>query len=68
MPHRWGKSQVHLGAANGLNEALVGIIPLIRFPIMTLPEFTTVVVPTGLLAQDVLIQIFTYFGSPEAEK
>ena len=57
-----------MGAANGLNEALVGIIPLIRFPVMTLTEFTTAVVPTGLLPQDVLLNIFTYFGYPEAEK
>ena len=68
MCHRWGQSQVQLGTANGLNEALVGIIPLIRFPVMTLVEFTTVVVPTGLLQQDVLLNIFTYFGYPEAER
>ena len=47
-------------------EALADIIPLIRFPVMTLNEFTTVVVPTGLLKQDVVVEIFTYFGSDKA--
>ena len=54
--------------AGDLQEALAGVISLIRFPVMTLTEFTTDVVKTGLLAQGTLVEIFTYFGSPEKDK
>ena len=61
-------TQVESKKAEDLNQALANIIHLIRFPLMTLTQFATRVVKTGLLPQDTLVEIFTYFGSPEAEK
>ena len=61
--NRWGKNQVKQGATKSLKEALEDIIPLIRFPVMTMNEFTLDVVPMNLLSQENLVQIFTYFGS-----
>ena len=57
---------MELGAASGLVEALTGLIPLIRFPTMTLNEFTKVVVPTALLPPNDMVQIFSYFGSDKS--
>ena len=57
-----------MNKANTAQEALADVIPFIRFPVMTLNEFTSVVVPTGLLKQDVVMEIFTYFGSDNAAK
>ena len=52
-----------MGTFAALEEALADVLPLVRFPIMTLNEFTTVVLPAGLLKQDDLMQMYTYFGS-----
>ena len=65
---RWGKIQVNHGAAFTVNRALADILPLIRFPTMTLNEFAAVVAPTDLLPQSTLVEIFTYFGSDESAK
>ena len=57
-----------MNKANTAQEALADVIRFIRFPVMTLNEFTSVVVPTGLLKQDVVMEIFTYFGSDNTGK
>ena len=68
LVRRWGKVQVKLGASSSVNKVLASVIPLIRYPTMTLHEFTTVVVPAGLLPQSTLVEIFTYFGSDESKQ
>ena len=51
-----------------LNGALADVIPLIRFPLMSQNVFASVVVPTGILCQDDLIQVLLYFASEEQEQ
>jgi len=42
---------------------LTDLIPLIRFPLMTVSELSTYVIPLGILAQDDMLGLYTYIAA-----
>lgn len=46
-----------------LKNNLASVLPLIRFPTMTIFEFANSIVPMNVLNQDIVINIFTYLAA-----
>jgi hypothetical protein len=52
----------------GKREVLGDLLYLVRFPLIEMTELCTKVQPSGVLAQDELLALFTYAGAPEEAK
>jgi len=70
---RWGEEYLYrhkqeLGLEEnekGLQTVLADLIPLIRFPMMSMEEFSSEVVPTHVLQSDQQLEIFQYIAAGE---
>jgi len=51
-----------------LASVLSNVIPLIRFPLMSLQEFATHVAGSGLLSPQQSLQVFSYLGLPQDKR
>lgn len=64
---RWSlcecKRQNLLDVPENRRAVLGDILPLIRFPTMTMEEVATYVSPSGVLSSEQLLEIFTYIGA-----
>jgi hypothetical protein len=70
---RWGEEYLYrhkqeLGLQEnekGLQTVLAELIPLIRFPVMSMEDFSSEVVPTHVLQSDQQLEIFQYIAAGE---
>jgi len=70
---KWGRAECkrqNMDDKKDLKKALSDIIPLIRFPIMTVQELATTVATSGFLDQQELVLMFAYCSmtDPKAKK
>jgi hypothetical protein len=68
----WGKAECKRQSlepdANSLQSCLADILPLIRFPTMTMQEVAAKVTPTNILSSDQILLVFTFLGSKDTQK
>lgn len=70
----WGEAQARakMAASPGqyeptLKSIVTPMLPYIRFPTLHLVDFANIVVPTGLLPQDIALDLFRYLSVKETE-
>jgi len=61
----WGKNEAkdEKASSETLAKILVDILPLVRFPAMSMTEVAAKVTQSGLIPSDLILSLFTYLGT-----
>jgi len=62
---RWGRAKTKEDTSEALKATIKDLLPLIRFPLMTSADLASKVVPTSLLTQTQILQLFTYVSTAD---